>query len=129
MNGTRQITASQIMTTVTNSMVGITILSLPRIASELANTGAVVVTLLGVLFALFSMLILTILAIRFPRTSLIESSIKIVGRPFAFLYGLLIMILFILFLALITREFSEMLSSFLYPDTPKAFLIGVMLLI
>ncbi|HWL11363.1 MAG TPA: endospore germination permease [Ureibacillus sp.] len=125
----RQITATQTMMTITNSMVGVSVLALPRIASEQVNSGAVLITILGLFLAFVGMMIIAALGIRFPNDSLIQSSKAIIGRPLSYLFGFFIFLFFIIIVGLITREFSFILSSFLFPDTPATVLIGTMLIV
>ncbi|SOC15852.1 spore germination protein [Ureibacillus xyleni] len=125
----RQITASQTMMSIFNSMIGISILGLPRIASEHVNSGAVLVTIIGLGIMMIGMGIMTLLGYRFPKTSFIQFSKQIIGKKLSFLFGLFILVFFILLIGFITREFSFMLSSFLYPDTPMIVLVGAMLII
>lgn len=125
----RQITASQTMMAIFNSMVGISILRLPRIASEHVNSGAILVTIIGLGLMMLGMGIMTLLGYRFPKTSLMQFSKQLIGKPLSFLFGLFIICFFIVLIGFITREFSFMLSSFLYPDTPIIVLVGAMLLL
>lgn len=124
-----QITATQTMMMITNSMVGVAILALPRIAVELVNSGAILVTFIGLLLVFCSMVIIAKLGVRFPNESLIQSSKTIIGRPLAYLFGFFIFLFFILIVGFITREFAFILSSFLFPDTPMTVLVGVMLIV
>lgn len=124
-----QITASQTMMTVFNSMMGVSILVLPRIASEHGGSGAILVTVIGLIIAITGIVLMTFLGYRFPKTQFIEYSKIVIGRPLAYLFGLLIVCLFILLMGFITREFSFMLNSFLYPDTPAYVLVAVILIV
>lgn len=125
----RQITATQTMMMITNSMIGVGILALPRIATEQVNSGAVLVTILGLFLVFISMVIIATLGVRFPNDSLIQSSKTIIGRPLSYLFGLFIFLFFILIVGFITREFAFVLSSFLFPDTPMTVLVGAMLIV
>lgn len=125
----RQITATQTMMTITNSMIGVSVLALPRIATEQVNIGAVLVTVLGLFLTFISMVIMALLGVRFPESSFIQSSKTIIGRPLSYLFGFTIFIFFILLVAFLTREFSFILNSFLFPDTPTFVLVGAMLIV
>lgn len=125
----RQITATQTMMTVTNSMIGVSVLALPRIASEQVNSGAVLLTILGLTLAVVSIVIIASLGVRFPNDSLIHSSKLILGRPLSYFLGFCLFVFFIIIVGFITREFSFILSSFLFPDTPMTVLVAVMLIV
>ncbi|WP_197046559.1 GerAB/ArcD/ProY family transporter [Oceanobacillus salinisoli] len=129
MNFPKQITAAQIMAIISNTTIGVSVLSLPRIASEKVNTGGFLVTLCGLFIAFIGVLITAYLGARFPNQTIIEYSADIIGKPLSKLIGILIIIYFILIVGLVLREFGEVMNHSLLNKTPLFITITSMMIV
>ncbi|MDF2667755.1 MAG: spore germination protein [Paenibacillus sp.] len=125
----RQITAIQTAVIIFSTVIGVGVLSLPLFASKAGNTGAPLVTLMGVLFALVSLMILIKLGQRFPRYSIVEYSEIIVGKWVGRLGSVLIILFFAVLTSLAAREFGEVVVTSVLKKTPLDITVIVMLLL
>ncbi|MBW7457716.1 endospore germination permease [Paenibacillus sepulcri] len=125
----RPITAVQVAAIVTSSTIGVGVLAVPLLAVRTADTGAPLVTLLGTLVALFGLFLVTVLGIRFPDQSIIQYSEDIIGRGIAFVASLGIVSFFSILMALISREFGEVVITSILKRTPLEVTVLAMLLL
>ncbi|GAA0852956.1 endospore germination permease [Bifidobacterium pullorum subsp. gallinarum] len=129
MQASSHITERQVGAVVISAIIGVGILALPRIAAEEANTGAPLVTLLGIGIAFIGLLLLTLLGIRFPRESIFEYGQRIIGRPLAYVFNTCLAVFFILLTALAVREFGEVITSAVLRRTPTEVTIITMMIL
>lgn len=73
------------------------------------------------------MVILSILARRFPEQNLIQFGNKLVGKYISSIFGFIISLIFILLTSLVIREFGEVMATTLLRETPIEVSIFVML--
>ncbi|UFJ40872.1 endospore germination permease [Brevibacillus humidisoli] len=125
----RRITLMQAIAILTSTIIGVGVLALPLIAVRAADTGAPLVTLLGVCLAFAGLWIITILGMRFPNQSIIRYSERIVGRWPARLGSVMIIIFFMLLTALTAREFGAVVVTAVLRQTPLEVTVIVMLLL
>ena len=118
MNFPKQVTALQVVAIIVNTTIGVSVLSLPRIASEKVNTGGFLVTLMGLTIALVGVLITAFLGTRFPKQTLIEYSSSLIGKPLSSMFGMLLVVYFIMLVGLVAREFGEVMNHSLLEETP-----------
>lgn len=125
----RQITVSQTVTILISTIIGVGILSFPLFAVQAANTGAPLVTLLGIVLAFLGLWVITFLGMRFPRQSIIQYSEEIVGKWLSFVGSFLIIVFFIILTALTAREFGEVVVINVLNRTPIEVTVIIMLLL
>ncbi|MCL6516429.1 endospore germination permease [Alicyclobacillus sp.] len=104
--------------TVISTIIGVGVLALPRIAAEAGNSGAPLVTLLGIVLSTVGLVLVTALGMRFPRQSPVEYSERIIGRWPARGVSLLLVAFFATLTGLAAREFAEVVVTSVLPRTP-----------
>lgn len=125
----KQITTFQCIAIVINSTIGISILALPRIASEKVGAGAFLVTCIGMFFAIISVLFIALVSKRFPKEPIIQYGQKLIGKPLGKVFGFILIGYFFIITALVVREFGEVMNTSLLHDTPMSATIIAMLLL
>ncbi|MDD3840268.1 MAG: endospore germination permease [Clostridia bacterium] len=113
-----RISAGQARTFIILTIVGVGVLSLPRIASERAQSDAWLIVIIGGVIALSVSFLIIKLGERFPGDTVVEYSQKIVGKFIGTVMSIYISIYFALFCSFIIRIFGEVLKMYLLPWTP-----------
>lgn len=129
MNNSREITLIQAVAILVSTIVGVGILNLPLTAVQVANSGAPMATLLGMIVSFCGLALIALLGMRFPTHSFIQYSEEIVGKWFAWFVGLFMIALFGVLTALVTREFGEVVVTAVLKDTPLDVTVIIMLLL
>jgi spore germination protein len=89
-----RLTNLQVSFLVSSTIIGVTVLSLPRIAAELAKAAGPITTLItGILMALV-LVIIALFAKRFPNDTIIEYSAELIGFIPSKILGLIFYIYF-----------------------------------
>ncbi|MBP1930562.1 GerAB/ArcD/ProY family transporter [Ammoniphilus resinae] len=125
----REITVLQAAIILISTIIGVGVLALPRIAVLAGDTGAPLITLLGILLAFFGLVMITLLGMRFPSQSLIRYSEVILGKPIARFGSIVIIVFFAVLTALTSREFGEVVITSVLRRTPLEVTVIVMLLL
>ena len=125
----RQVTAIQAAAILISTIIGVGILPLPRFAVDAANTGAPLVTFVGILIAFFGLWLITKLGMRFPNKSIIRYSEDILGKWAARLVSVAIILFFAILTSLAAREFGEVVVSSVLRRTPLEVTVIVMLIL
>lgn len=125
----KQITTFQASAILVSTIIGVGVLALPRIAVEAANTGAPLVTLLGMILAGMGLWIVTVLGIRFPNQSIVKYSEDVLGKGFARVGSVFIIGFFAVLTALTSREFGEVIVTAVLKRTPTEIIIITVLLL
>ncbi|WP_372812844.1 endospore germination permease [Paenibacillus sp.] len=125
----RQVTVIQATAVLISTIIGVGVLPLPLFAARAADTGAPLVTLLGILLAFTGLWTVTKLGIRFPNQSIIQYSEVVLGRWPAWLGSILIIGFFSLLTSLAAREFGEVVITSVLRKTPLEVTVIVMLLL
>jgi len=113
----------QISFLISSTIIGVTVLVLPRTAAELAKSGGFIATFVtGILMALV-LLITALLAKRFPRSTIIEFSSEIIGIVPAKTLGVIFLLHFIVVSSSILRIFCDAIKVLLLEQTPLEILI------
>ncbi|MCZ0702719.1 spore germination protein [Natronobacillus azotifigens] len=128
-NQREPVTTVQLACVIINSTIGISVLSLPRWGAEIVGSGGVFATFLALIFYLIFLVILSLVARRFPEQNLIQFGNKIVGKYISFIFGLMITVLFVLLTSMVIREFGEVMATTLLRETPLEVSLFVMLAI
>ncbi|SOC18082.1 spore germination protein [Ureibacillus xyleni] len=121
------VTSVQFAIIIAGTILGVSILALPRFVIEEAGNAAPLASVVGMIISFIGLLGLLYLGKRFPNQTFIGYSKTILGK----LFGNFIMVLFLLvalvLIGLETRQFAEVLVGGLLPDTPIHFSIFAML--
>jgi spore germination protein len=125
----RQVTAIQAAAILISTIIGVGILPLPRFAVDAANTGAPLVSFVGILLASFGLWLITKLGMRFPNKSIIRYSEDILGKWAARLVSVAIILFFAVLTSLAAREFGEVVVSSVLRRTPLEVTVIVMLIL
>jgi spore germination protein len=125
----RQITVIQTAAILISTIIGVGVLPLPLFAVRAADSGAPLVTLLGMLLAWVGLMLIAILGMRFPRQSIIQYSETILGRWAAWIGSLCIIAFFAILTSLAAREFGEVVVTSVLKRTPLEVTVTVMLLL
>ncbi|KWX80160.1 hypothetical protein AMQ84_04590 [Paenibacillus riograndensis] len=129
MNHFRQITTLRAAAVISSTIIGIGILSFPRYMADAGGSSAPLVAFTGVLISFFSFWLLAALCRRFPRESLFVFSRRLIGRPLAMFFTLIIWLIFIMLTGLTARQFGDVATSVLFNKTPIEATVVLMLLI
>ncbi|PWA10415.1 spore gernimation protein [Pueribacillus theae] len=121
------ITVAQTTAILISSIIGVGVLRLPLTAVQAGDTGAPLVTLLGVSVASVGVWVVAKLSMRFPNQSIIEYSEVILGKWLGRLYGFLMIAFFIILTGLGAREFGEVVVTAVLKETPIEVIVIVML--
>ncbi|WP_102028158.1 GerAB/ArcD/ProY family transporter [Salirhabdus sp. Marseille-P4669] len=125
----KQITAAQVMMIIANTTIGVSVLALPRIATEKVNTGGFFITFIGLVIAFIGCIIIAALGVRFPKKTFIEYSSALISKPISMAIGMLLIVYFILLEGFILREFGEVMNHSLLDKTPIFVTITSMIIV
>jgi spore germination protein len=113
-----RLTNLQVSFLVSSTIIGVTVLSLPRIAAELAKAAGPITTLItGILMALV-LVIIALFAKRFPNDTIIEYSAELIGFIPSKILGLIFYIYFLGVASIILRLFCDTIKVSLLEITP-----------
>ncbi|MFM1655619.1 endospore germination permease [Brevibacillus sp. B_LB10_24] len=129
MESPRKITMIQAAAVLVSTIIGVGVLALPLFAARAADTGAPLVTLLGILIAFIGLWLIAKLGMRFPNQSIIEYSEEIVSKWLAWPGSVLIICFFAVLTSLTAREFGEVVVTSVLKQTPLEITVIVMLLL
>ncbi|QSF46085.1 GerAB/ArcD/ProY family transporter [Paenibacillus tianjinensis] len=129
MNTPRQITTLRAAAVISSTIIGVGILSFPRYMAVAGGSSAPFVAFCGIVISFISFWLLASLCRRFPREPLFVFSRRLLGRPLAFVFTLLIFLIFTLLSGLTVRQFGDVATTVLYKKTPIEATIFLMLLI
>jgi spore germination protein len=123
----RQITAIQSSAILASTIIGVGVLALPLFAVRAADSGAPLVTLLGMGLGYVGLFLITLLGVRFPKQSIVQYSERIIGRWLAWIGSALIILFFAVLTSLAAREFGEVVVTSVLKNTPVEVTVIVML--
>jgi len=129
MEHSRQITVIQATAILVSTIIGVGVLALPLFAVRAADSGAPLVTLLGVLFAFVGLALITVLGMRFPTKSIVQYSEDIIGKWPARIGSVFVIGFFAVLTSLTSREFGEVVVTSVLTRTPVEVTVIVMLLL
>lgn len=119
----------QISALITVSIIGVTILTFPRLAVQKAGEAGILSTLLAGVLSIVLLFIMVILCKRFPDMTMIEFSQVILGRLIGKLYGAAFTMYCLSVVGFTLRAFADALKVLLLQRTPLEFIIITMLLV
>lgn len=123
------ITSVQLAVIIIGTVLGITILPIPRFIIEKVNTATPLVTLVGIAICMAGILAISALGKKFSNSTLIGYSQKIIGKYLGNFFNIVVILFFIILMGLETRQFAEVLKGGLLPDTPIQISIFLIILI
>lgn len=129
METSRQITVIQAAAILISTIIGVGVLTLPLFAVRAADSGAPLVTLLGMMLAFVGLSLIALLGMRFPSKSIVQYSEDIVGKWPARIGSVFIIVFFAVLTSLAAREFGEVVVTSVLKETPLEVTVIVMLLL
>jgi len=125
----RQITLIQATAVIISTIIGVGVLTLPKLAAKAAHSGAPLATIIALTLASLGLFVVTKLGSRFPRQSIVQYSERIISRWLAVLVNIAMISFFIFLTALTAREFGGVVIATVLMDTPLEVTVLVMLLL
>ena len=125
----RTVTVIEATAILISTIIGVGVLALPRLAAKADNSGAPLITVLGILVAFWGLSFITVLGMRFPNESIIEYGERILGKWLARIGSGLIIVFFIVLTGLGAREFSKVLVTSVLTNTPITVVTVVMIVL
>jgi len=125
----RTVTVIEATAILISTIIGVGVLALPRLAAEADNSGAPLITVLGILVAFGGLSFITVLGMRFPNESIIEYGERILGKWPARIGSGLIIVFFIVLTGLGAREFSPVVVTSVLTNTPLTVVTIVMIVL
>lgn len=122
------ITYIQLVATNVSILVGVGVLSLPRIAAEVGKQCGWIIVLIGMAAPLLSTLLISLLFKRFPGSNFYEISHVLLGKYLGKLPVIVYILYSLVFIAIIVRIFDEILNIYLLPNTPEFIKISIILI-
>lgn len=119
----------QITAIVTQSVIGLTIMFLPRRAAVYAGIDGAFATFAAGLLSIAMAGVYIILSRRFPKQTIIEYAQQILGKYLGLAYGTFIALYTLLTASFILRGFADAMKILLLPRTPLEIIMICMLLI
>lgn len=113
-----KITPTQLAIIIISTILGVSMLALPRFVVRGAGLGAPFASLVGVFLTFIGLLAVVLLGKRFPKKTIIGYNETILGKSIGRLFSVLIIIVFALLMGLETRHFSEVVAGSMLPNTP-----------
>lgn len=119
----------QIAMLVSSAIIGVVVLSLPRLAAQAAQSSAILSVFLAGIMAMVFTIIASYLGKNFPHQTIMEYSVNILGRIPGKLLGLLIMTYLVITSGITLRVFGDTLKAFMLEKTPLEFIMIAMLIV
>lgn len=113
---------------ISSSILGVVVISLPKIATESAQDGALLATVLASVLSIIFAISIALLGKRFRDKIQVEYIISILGKPLGMVFGLVTIVYFILLSSVALRGFSDALKGLLLHNTPLEIIMISMLL-
>ena len=124
-----QLSGIQVMILVASTILGTTVLSLPRTVTKEAGIGGVVATLFTGILTFGLTVIITLLSKRYPNQTVIEYSVEILGTIPGKIYGAIFVIYAIFVSGGVIRAFADALKIHMLPNTPLEIIMISMLIV
>ncbi|RCX20313.1 spore germination protein [Fontibacillus phaseoli] len=118
MNRKQKISTIQTALVVASTTFGVGVLSFPRVMAQTAGSGAPLMTVLGLVLALFGLWLVTTLGQRFRGQTIFDYGQALIGRWPASAVNLILFIFFTVSAALSSRQFGDVLSIVVFRRTP-----------
>ncbi|MEN2767562.1 GerAB/ArcD/ProY family transporter [Ornithinibacillus xuwenensis] len=113
-----KVTPLQLGTVIASTIIGVSILALPRFVVLEAGKGAPLASLVGITLVFIGLLGIVMLGRRFPEQTLIGYNQIILGKPFGSVISVLFIVYMTILLGLEARQFGEVIAGSLLTNTP-----------
>lgn len=123
-----KISNGQMLAITVSTVIGVGILSLPRVLADAAGTDGWILLIIAGLLAGVMMTIITIVTAKFPNKTAVEFGRNLLTTPISDFISFLYFIYLIIFVAFVVRIFAEIVKMFLLTQTPTEVIIITMLL-
>lgn len=124
-----KITNGQMSAIIINIILGVGILSLPRILVESLKTDGWVLVIVGGLLSITFVVIITKLSQMFPGKTIVEFGRGLVTPPISAIFSITYLAYFFVLGSFVVRVFGEMVKMYLLPKTPIEFIIISILIV
>jgi spore germination protein len=124
-----QLSNIQITVLVASTIIGVNVLTLPRMAAQNIHVDGVFATFAFGVLSVFFAISIAVLSKRFPNQTVIEYSQDILGEPFGKLYGVFIAFYTCIVSGITLRSFSDALKTLILPRTPLEVIMVSMLIV
>ncbi|WP_096551178.1 GerAB/ArcD/ProY family transporter [Ureibacillus thermosphaericus] len=129
MKHTDSISSIQLAVIIASTIIGVSLLVLPRFIAAEVGEAAILASIVGILISLISVIAITLLARKFREHTIIGCNRLLLGKYFGNLFNYMIVIVFIVIMGLEVRQFAEVLATGLLPNTPIEISILIMIII
>ncbi|HWO96503.1 MAG TPA: endospore germination permease [Bacillus sp. (in: firmicutes)] len=129
MEDSREVTTLQAATILISTIIGVGVLPLPLFAVRAGETGAPLVTLLGIGIAAIGLFMITKLGMRHPGKTIITYSEDILGKWLGKMCSLFVIFFFAVLTGLAAREFGAVVITAVLVETPLEVTVIIMLLL
>lgn len=118
MKHTDSISSIQLAVIVAGTMIGVSLLVLPRFIVERVGTAAPLATVVGVIVSLMGLIAIGFLGKMYPKHTIVGQSKIVLGKYTGNVINSITVMIAIVFMGLETRQFAEVLKGALLPNTP-----------
>ena len=126
MRNSDSISSIQLAVIVISTMVGISLLILPKMVTDFVGVAAPLATLIGIVISSMGIIAFALLGKRFPKETLISYNTTILGKVVGNFFNVLFILISLILFGLEARQFAEVLAGALLPNTP--FYIPILLM-
>lgn len=123
------ISSIQLAVILISTMIGVSLLILPKMVAEFVGVAAPLTTLMGLSISFLGMLAFALLGKRFPKDTLISYNKTILGKTLGTIFNMIFMVITLVLFGLEARQFAEVLAGALLPNTPIYVSIFLMIII
>ncbi|MBB6732820.1 GerAB/ArcD/ProY family transporter [Cohnella zeiphila] len=125
----RSITTIQAAAILISTIIGVGVLPLPLFAVHAAESGAPLITFISALVAMVSLVLVSVLGMRFPSQTISQYSETIIGKWPGRVGSIMVIASFAILTSMAAREFGEVVITAVLPRTPLEVTVMVMLLL
>lgn len=128
MNNKEKITSKQLMAIMISNLIGIGVLTLPRMVTEAVGPDGWLLVLVGGVLVIIMSIILVKLGLMFPEKTAVEYAVDVIGKPLGILFSLGLFLHFATSCVFQSRVLAEVTKQFLLDRTPTEVLVITILL-
>ncbi|QBK25919.1 GerAB/ArcD/ProY family transporter [Ureibacillus thermophilus] len=114
---------------IASTIIGVTLLVLPRIIVTEVGEAAIIVSITGLMISFISLMALILLGKKYPNHTIMGCNRMLLGKFIGTFFNCLIVILAIIIMSFEVREFAEVLANGLLPNTPIEISIILMIIV
>lgn len=125
----RSIPAFQVAAGLGSSIIGVGLLSFPRIVVEYTNIAAPITTLIAIILMTLAALIVAYLGTKYPEETIFAYSDRLIGKWMSGFLTILLSFYFLVLAGITAREFGEVVVTSVLQKTPILVTVLVMLIL